>query len=432
MFYLKDLAVHIAIGLIFLWILLSSVQASESFDLPLNSGEEVTIKVYPATFSEADKPTLIWFTEGYSSRKPFKTLISEFNDLGYEFWQVDLLESYFLERTPTNVRSLSGEGVAAVLQYANQQSSQTGKPFVPISTGRMSLILLRGSRLWQLNQHPNNGVGQLKQVVTFFPNFFDAPKKAGDAPRLFPIVSSSSLPITVVQPSEGTYKWKLPLIIKALESSQSQVTIASAANSRDWYFLRRDPTELEKQEGAKIPERFEAWLKAGQVSPELHFKPVDNLQSTTATMSMKGLVAINKRMAPDFELTDIKGKKIHLSNKRGKVILLNFWASWCPPCVKEIPSMNRLAKSFDENQFEIVSVNFKETPETIAKFLKNAQVDFPVLVDLDGKVSNQYEIFAFPSSFIIDAQGQLRYSVNTAIEWDESHVKQVLNAMIKK
>jgi len=198
------------------------VQASEDINLPLDSGEEATVKVYPATFSEPKKPILIWFTEGYSSRKPFKKLISEFNDLGYEFWQVDLLDSYFLERTPTNVRRLSGEGVAAVLEYATKQTNKTGKFFVPISTGRMSLILLRGSRLWQLNEHSNHGVGNLKQVVTFFPNFFDAPKKAGDAPRLFPIVASTSLPITLVQPSEGTYKWKLPHIIKALESGNTK------------------------------------------------------------------------------------------------------------------------------------------------------------------------------------------------------------------
>jgi len=93
--------------------------------------------------------------------------------------------------------------------------------------------------------------------------------------------------------------------------------------------------------------------------------------------------------------------------------------------------MNRLAESFDADKFEIVSVNFKESPETITAFLKSVQVDFPVLIDLDGKVSNQYEIFAFPSSFVIDAQGQLRYSVNAAIEWDEPQVKEVINLMIQ-
>ena len=414
-------------GVIGVLFTLSSVQASESFNLPLDSGDEITVNVYPATFSESDKPLLVWFTEGYASRKPFKQLISQLNDLGYDFWQIDLLESYFIERTPNNVRSLKGEGVAAVLQHASQQ----GKQFVPISTGRMSLVLLRGSRLWQLDSNPKNGIGALKQVVTFFPNVFDAPKKAGDAPNLFPVVSATSLPITIVQPTEGTYKWKLPEIVNALESSASQITIGSVPNARDWYFLRREPTDLEKLAGEQIPDLLEIWLKAGQVAEKTMFKPVEKLLTKEATVSVKGLVQISERTAPNFELKDVAGKAINLQDKRGKVILLNFWASWCPPCVKEIPSMNRLAESFDEDKFEIVSVNFKESPETISAFLKSVQVDFPVLIDLDGRVSDSYEIFAFPSSFIIDAQGKMRYSVNAAIEWDEPAIKEILGSVIQ-
>lgn len=400
--------------------------ASQSLSLPLESGEEVTVTIYPATFAQPEKPVLIWFTEGYASRKPFKQLITSLNDAGYRFWQVDLLESYFIERTPTNVRRLSGEGVAAVLNHASQQE----RAFVPISTGRMSLVLLRGARLWQLAHAPKQGVGQLEQLIMFFPNLFDAPKKAGDAPQLFPIVSATSLPITLVQPTEGTYKWKLPDIIEALENNHSQVAIASVPDVRDWYFLRRDPNALEKKAGESIPSQLELWLKAGRVSSQTVFKPAENIIARDATISVKGLVPISNRPAPDFELSDIDGKPIDLKDKRGKVILLNFWASWCPPCVKEIPSMNRLAQSFEADQFEIVSVNFKETPETIQAFLNQVQVDFPVLIDLDGRVSARYEIFSFPSSFILDANGQMRYSVNAAIEWDDPEIQSIIQTLI--
>ncbi len=403
------------------------VYASDSFSLSVKSGEEVAVNVYPSTFSESNRPLVIWFTEGYASRQPFKQIITKFNDTGYEFWQVDLLDSYFIERTPTNVRGLTGEGVAAVLEHANKLD----RPFVAVSSGRMSLPLLRGARLWQLENKPEKGIGNLKQVMSFFPNLFDAPKKAGDVPELFPIVSASSLPITVIQPTEGAFKWKLPDIINALEANHSQVAIAAVANARDWYFVKDDGSDLEKQAAESIADLFEIWLKAGQVPVQTRFKPVEQWVAKKATVSLKGLVQIANRAAANFELTDISGKAIHLTDKLGKVILLNFWASWCAPCVKEIPSMNRLAESFDSDKFEIVSVNFKESPETITAFFKKVQVDFPVLIDLDGKVANQYEIFAFPSSFIIDAQGKLRYSVNAAIEWDEPQVKEIIDLMIK-
>ena len=423
---------RIWLGLIGVFFWISFAQASERFNLSLESGEEVTVNVYSATFPEANKPLLVWFTEGYASRNSFKHLISQFNDLGYDIWQVDLLESYFIERTPNNVRGLTGEGIAAVLQHANQQSLKQNRRFVPISTGRMSLVLLRGARLWQVNSQPQNGLGALQQVMLFFPNLFDAPQKAGDAPSLFPITSATSLPITLVQPTQGTYKWKLPEVINALETASSRVTIIAVPEVRDWYFLRREPTELEKRLGEAVPEQFRVWLKAGQVSEKTTFTPVTTLQIKQATESVKGLVPIQARNAPDFELTGAAGEVINVKDKRGKVILLNFWASWCPPCVKEIPSMNRLAESFDADEFEIVSVNFKESPETIKAFLKSVQVDFPVLIDLDGRVSAEYEIFAFPSSFIINQQGQMVYSVNTAIEWDEPEIKSTIGRLIQK
>lgn len=421
------------IWLFFVGVLLSitSVQAAERFNLPLESGEEVTVTVYPSTFGGSDQPLLIWFTEDYSSTVPFKRLVSQFNDLGYDFWQVDLLDSYFIERSANNIRGLTGEGVAEVLRHANEVATKQDRKFVAMSSGRMSLVLLRGSRLWQLNHEPKNGVGALQQLVTFFPNLYDAPQKAGDAPSLFPIVSATSLPITLVQPSEGTYKLKLLDIVEALNVSHSLVTVVPVLNARDWYFFRSEPTEIEKKAGDALPSTLTSWLKASQFSAQKTFTPVKNLAIKEATVAVKGLVPLTPRIAPNFELMDINGQVINLEDKRGKVILLNFWASWCPPCVKEIPSMNRLAESFDPEEFEIVSVNFKESPEFIAAFLNSVQVDFPVLIDLEGKVSNDYEIFSFPSSFMLDAEGTLRYSVNAAIEWDEPGVKKLVKSLME-
>lgn len=404
-----------------------TVFANENVYLPLESGDEVTINIYPATFGDADKPVLVWFTEGYASRPSFRHLITQLNDEGYDVWQVDLLDSYFMQRTPYNIRSLTGEGVAVVLNHINQQN----RAFVPISSGRMSLVLLRGLRLWQVTELPEQGIGYLKQVISFFPNFYNAPEKAGDAPQLFPIVSASSLPITLVQPTEGAYRWKIAEMVTALETQQSQVTIAAVPKVRDWYFLRQNPSELERKASEAIPAQIASWLQIGQVSEQANFKPLKSMETKAVTTSLKGLVPISSKPALDFKLSDIEGQSIQLSDKRGRVILLNFWASWCPPCVEEIPSMNRLADSFNKDEFEIVSVNFKESPATIKAFLDRVQVDFPVLIDAEGQVSAGYEIFAFPSSFIIDAEGQVRYSVNAAIEWDSSEVKSIIKSLME-
>ena len=413
-----------AVGL----MLMASFAKAESFFVETESGEEVAVNVFPATFAEELKPTLVWFTEGYADRSSFKQVITQLNDAGFTIWQADLLESYFLQRTPTNVRKLTGEGIAAVLEKAQSETVS----FVPVSTGRMSLILLRGARLWQLQNEFENGIGKLKQAVIFFPNLYDAPEKAGDAPQLFPIVSATSLPLTVIQPLEGTYRWKLLETLNQLEKHGSYITTVTIPEMRDWYFLRRDPSPVEQKASAELASQISAWLDVGTVNPAVKFQPKREMKSAQVTEKLKGLVEVTPRMASDFTLTDIAQHSLSLSEKNGKVILLNFWASWCPPCVKEIPSMNRLAQSFQPEQFEIVSVNFKETSQTIRDFLAQVHVDFPVLVDIDGKVSADYEIFSFPSSFLIDTNGRIRYSVNAAIEWDEPQVQTVIEQLISE
>lgn len=405
---------------------ISSVSAN-SFVITSTEQDEFKVKVYEATLPDDEKPIVIWFTEAYTTFPPYLQMVTHLNDAGFTVWQVDLLDAYFLERTKANVRSLQGNGVAAVLDYANQQ----GKPFILSSTGRMSLALLRGVRLWQLDFQPENGLGNLEQVVTFFPNIYEATEKAGDKPSLYPAVSASSLPITIVQVQRGRYTLKIEEMIEGLEQNGSQVTVVRVPEVRDWYFLKSSPNEIEVAAAAALPNQLIGWLTASKVPQGTKFKPAAEMAEIKVPERRRGVIPVEQREAPNFTLTDIHNKSIEIADKRGKVVLLNFWASWCPPCVVEIPSMNRLAGYYDSNDFEIVSVNFKETPEVIESFLTEVDVDFPVLIDLDGKVSAKYQIFSFPSSFLIDKQGQIRYSVNSAIEWDDEEVKDVINSMIK-
>lgn len=92
--------------------------------------------------------------------------------------------------------------------------------------------------------------------------------------------------------------------------------------------------------------------------------------------------------------------------------------------------MNRLAAGYDASDFRIVSVNFQESPETVRSFMQQVDVDFPVLLDADGAVSRDWRVFAFPSSFLVDRTGRMRYSVNSAIAWDELAVVETIDALV--
>ncbi len=124
-------------------------------------------------------------------------------------------------------------------------------------------------------------------------------------------------------------------------------------------------------------------------------------------------------LAPDFSLPDLGGKSVTLSDFRGKVVLLNFWATWCPPCRREIPSLKRLYQLRKDREFEIVAVSVdKASSSKVASFVASYQMSFPVLVNPRGDVGQRYWTRAVPTSFLLDKKGVIRWKVVGPREWD--------------
>lgn len=125
---------------------------------------------------------------------------------------------------------------------------------------------------------------------------------------------------------------------------------------------------------------------------------------------------------PPFTLADLEGGLHRLSDYRGQVVLVNFWATWCPPCVEEMPSMQQLKERLADEPFAILAVNMAETEGDIQTFLRKVQVDFPLLMDKEGEVVKAWRVFAFPTSFVLDSDGRIRYALYGALEWDAPEV----------
>jgi peroxiredoxin len=113
--------------------------------------------------------------------------------------------------------------------------------------------------------------------------------------------------------------------------------------------------------------------------------------------------------APDFALKSTQGGNIRLSEHRGEVILLNFWASWCGPCRQEMPLLNALQERYSKLGFNVVGVNVDKDSALANKLLKDIPVSFPVLLDDTGVVSASYNVSAMPTTVIIDRDGNMRY-----------------------
>ena len=114
-------------------------------------------------------------------------------------------------------------------------------------------------------------------------------------------------------------------------------------------------------------------------------------------------------LAPDFTLSTPDGQVYSLSELRGRPLLINFWATWCPPCQAEMPAMQRIYKQYQEQGFLILAINatHQDNQADILDFSREYGLTFPFLLDMDGTVSQQYLVHAFPSSYFVDSQGTI-------------------------
>jgi len=110
--------------------------------------------------------------------------------------------------------------------------------------------------------------------------------------------------------------------------------------------------------------------------------------------------------APDFSLEDLSGKRLSLKDLKGKVVFLNFWATWCVPCRQEMPFMEALHREFKDRGLEVVAVNFREDRKTAQKFFAELGLTFRALLDLDGGVSNEYGAWSLPLTYVINRKGE--------------------------
>jgi peroxiredoxin len=121
------------------------------------------------------------------------------------------------------------------------------------------------------------------------------------------------------------------------------------------------------------------------------------------------VTAENIRSAPDFTLTDANGQSVTLSDLRGQVVMINFWASWCGPCREEMPLLEQIHQRYEALGFTLLGINVEEDSTNGQAFLQERPVSFPVLYDPKNNLSKLYDVVAMPSTVLIDRQGNIRY-----------------------
>ncbi|WP_455210020.1 TlpA disulfide reductase family protein [Kaarinaea lacus] len=148
-------------------------------------------------------------------------------------------------------------------------------------------------------------------------------------------------------------------------------------------------------------------------------------------MALNALAAKElKEEAPDFTLKSLKGSNLKLSEFRGDVVMINFWATWCGPCRQEMPILNDLYLKYRDTGFTLLGVNVEKNSSKAADMIRDLRVVYPVLFDTDNKVSKLYEVNDMPTTVLVDRDGNMRYLHRGYVQGTEDeYVRQVRELM---
>ena len=134
--------------------------------------------------------------------------------------------------------------------------------------------------------------------------------------------------------------------------------------------------------------------------------------------------------APALVLRDLEGKRHRLEDYRGKVVLVNFWATWCEPCREEMPSIGRLRGSLAGRPFEVLAVNLGESEARIRRFIERVPMHFPVLLDRDTGVAKAWQARVLPASYVLGPDGNIRLSILGELDWSQESVRRAIVGLL--
>ena len=403
--------------------LVSPALAAEQDVLTVND-TEITIDIHPAQ----GELVAIWLPSEAGPQPVDEQIAAELADLSIEVWRVDLVEAHFLPQVVSSVDKIPFEDIVALMEHVRKV---TNKRVMFIATGRTAIPVLRGLHKWQLNGGDSEA---LLGVVFFSPKFFMETPDPGMAGELMPIVSASNLPLYIIQPDQSPWYWKLKMTVPSLESSGSDVYVRILRKVRDRYYFRPDATEREKRLTLHTPKLL---LQAAHLLGYLpkQVRKVNPLNTSTPAVREGKKDRLLSDYAgdpkpPPLLLPNMSDQFVDLHHYKGNVVLINFWATWCPPCVHEMPSMQRLQEKMQGKPFVILAVNMAEDKTAVKEFLATkVRVDFPVLFDYNGKALQDWGVYAFPTSFIVDKNGLIRYALFGSIDWDEDEIVNKITAL---
>ncbi|MDH5602057.1 MAG: redoxin domain-containing protein [Gammaproteobacteria bacterium] len=399
----------------------ASCFAGNEIVVSVSSGDELTVERFPAS----GRHLMVWLAPEYGFRGAHRTMAKMLTGENIEVWQSDIVQSLFMPAGSSSIKKLNGQLVADLIEQAHKT---TGKKIIVVGDSYATISALQGAHQWQQRKQDKS---YLIGAILFSPYTYATIPPLGQLPEYMPVISATNIPIMIYQARNNGNIGQFSTLVEKLQQHGNPVYTRLTPKVMS-IFYEEKPTPEVIEQVKPLPKNIKKMITV----LERHKVP------TTAIKKLEQLK--ENKSGIDIYLKKYKGKvsplAINLENSRGKIVIknsykgqvtvINFWATWCPPCVEEIPSLNRLKEKMSGLPFELISINYAEDKKTILEFMKKVQVDFPVLLDQDGEFAQKWNVITYPSTFVIDKKGDIKYGVNAAIEWDHPEFIEKIKALL--
>lgn len=393
--------------------------------LELDDGAEIVSEVFPA---QGDR-LLLWLPSEFGASARQTPTAKALAELGIEVWLPDLHSAWFISPGRYSLNNVDPQAV----QHLIEQAMKTGKQVYLQSAGRVNVLALHAVRRLQAGNRPTRA---LRGLISVSPRLFRKTPQGGEKAEFVPVASASNLPIFILQPQEAGGIWRIDQTLEELQKGGAPVYLRRLPKVGDGFNRRREFSPHEEKVTAQLPGILELAMRMldthggtprlAAPMPEGEIMPV----APTGGALLKPYP--QKRQAPPLSLLTLDGRQVDLQQLQGKVVMVNFWATWCPPCVKEIPSLQRLYAATRARGLEILAVDVGENAATMREFLADKPVDFPVLMDTEATALKRWGVHAFPTTLILDRGHLIRHAVFGALEWDGTEVMNTLEPLLQE
>jgi thiol-disulfide isomerase/thioredoxin len=406
----------IKIFLLFISLLLSISSYAEV--ITLLSEQEISVEEYGSASS--DKHVIWLASERGISDELQKSVLAISKEQNIHILMPDWHDSYLLSPTRSSLEQIPSQDYQDLITYY----AKLYKQLFLVAESRAAIIALKTA-----HQLQSEKIKSIAGIVMIAPYLQKQTPDIGQEIEYQQIASHSNLPLYVFQAERSPRFVPLPLLIKTLEQGGSQVYTHVLKDIRGGYHARdkADLTERDLQALKKLPRQFNNALSMLEVTETAPLKPIDSYEITKTETKPTDLQQVSLQ-TPKLELSDLSGKSHKLSDFNRKTVIVSFWASWCRPCIEEMPSLVKLKQKYKDN-LEILAVNIREDSETIKKFTGAMNINFPLLQDHDSATTDDWKVYVYPSNFVVDKKGQLTYATTGAMDWQDPEIEKLLESL---